>query len=66
MLTTRRKFIKNSGAVMGYSEVEMCSPLGYTGTGFEKLNDMSGTEMKEIMTDAGLFARGGKAGPERQ
>ena len=104
MLTTRRKFIKNSGAAMasaavlsqiplgmlagcssvdkfsfgfqtwtirekltsdfvptlemmsamGYSEVEMCSPLGYTGTGFEKLNDMSGTEMKNIIGDAGL------------
>lgn len=104
MLTTRRKFIKNSGAAMasaavlsqiplgmlsgcssadrlsfgfqtwtirekltsdfaptlkmmaemGYSEVEMCSPLGYTETGFEKLNDMSGTEMKKIIGDAGL------------
>ncbi len=41
-------------AEMGYSEVEMCSPLGYTGAGFEKLNDMSGTEMKKIIVDAGL------------
>jgi len=41
-------------AALGYSEVEMCSPLGYNGTGFEKLHDMSGSEMKKIMTDAGL------------
>lgn len=38
-------------AAMGYSEVEMCSPLGY---GFKSLNEMSGTEMKKIIEDAGL------------
>lgn len=38
-------------AAMGYSEVEMCSPLGY---GFKSLNEMSGTEMKVIIEDAGL------------
>ena len=39
-------------AAMGYSEVEMCSPLGY---GFKTLNEMSGTEMKQIIEDAGLI-----------
>jgi len=38
-------------AAMGYSEMEMCSPLGY---GFKTLNEMSGTEMKKIIEDAGL------------
>ncbi len=38
-------------ADMGYTQVEMCSPLGY---GFKSLNEMSGTEMKEIIEDAGL------------
>ncbi len=39
-------------AAMGYSEVEMCSPLGY---GFKTLNELSGTEMKKIIEDAGLI-----------
>ena len=38
-------------ADMGYTQVEMCSPLGY---GFKSLNEMSGTEMKGIIEDAGL------------
>jgi sugar phosphate isomerase/epimerase len=38
-------------ASMGYKEVEMCSPLGY---GFKSLNEMSGTEMKKVIEDAGL------------
>jgi sugar phosphate isomerase/epimerase len=41
-------------AAMGYSEVEMCSPLGYSIAGFKPLNEMSGTEMKNIIEDAGL------------
>lgn len=41
-------------AEMGYSEVEMCSPLGYSGAGFEALNKMSGTEMRQIVEDNGL------------
>ena len=41
-------------ASMGYKEVEMCSPLGYSGAGFEPLNHMSGIEMKKIVEDAGL------------
>lgn len=42
-------------AGMGYREVEFCSPLGYTGTPFEKFNHMSGTELKKIIEDAGLI-----------
>jgi len=41
-------------AAMGYSEVEMCSPLGYSVAGFKSLNEMSGTEMRKIVEDAGL------------
>jgi len=41
-------------AGMGYREVEFCSPLGYTGTPFEKFNSMSGTELRKIIEDAGL------------
>ena len=41
-------------AAMGYSEVEMCSPLGYAMAGFKPLGEMSGTEMKKIIEDAGL------------
>ncbi len=41
-------------AAMGYSEVEMCSPLGYSMAGFKSLNEMSGTEMRKIVEDAGL------------
>lgn len=39
---------------MGYSEVEMCSPLGYSGSGFEPLNRMSGAEMRQVVEDNGL------------
>lgn len=41
-------------AGMGYSEVEMCSPLGYTGTPFEKFNNLSGTELRKMIEDTGL------------
>ena len=41
-------------AAMGYTQVEMCSPLGYTSSGFGPLNSMTGTEMKKIMYDSGL------------
>jgi len=41
-------------AKLGYSQVEMCSPLGYSNAGFEPLNHMNGTEMKKIVEDAGL------------
>jgi sugar phosphate isomerase/epimerase len=41
-------------ADLGYKQVEMCSPLGYTSSGFGPLNEMSGTEMKKIIDDSGL------------
>jgi sugar phosphate isomerase/epimerase len=41
-------------AVMGYTQVEMCSPLGYTSSGFGPLNTMTGAEMKKIIDDSGL------------
>src|SRR5680860_260951 len=41
-------------AGLGYKEVEMCSPLGYSDAGFEPLNKMSGAEMKKIVEDSGL------------
>lgn len=41
-------------AGLGYKQVEMCSPLGYTSSGFGPLNNMSGTEMKKIIDDSGL------------
>ncbi len=39
---------------LGYKQVEMCSPLGYTSSGFGPLNKMSGAEMKKIIDDTGL------------
>jgi sugar phosphate isomerase/epimerase len=44
-------------AGLGYKELEMCSPLGYAGTGFEVFKDMSGTEMRKIIEQAGLVCR---------
>ncbi len=41
-------------ASMGYTEVEMCSPLGYSDAGFEPLNRMKTSEMKRIIGDSGL------------
>jgi sugar phosphate isomerase/epimerase len=41
-------------ADLGYKEVEMCSPLGYSIAGFKPLNEMSGAEMRKIIEDAGL------------
>ncbi|HEX2394428.1 MAG TPA: TIM barrel protein [Bacteroidales bacterium] len=41
-------------ADMGYKSVEMCSPPGYKGLGFDSLLDMKGAEMKKIINDAGL------------
>jgi len=39
---------------LGYKEMEMCSPLGYSNAGFEPLNHMSGAEMRKIVEDSGL------------
>lgn len=44
-------------AGLGYKEVEMCSPLGYSNSGFGPLNKMSGVEMSRIIEDAGLICR---------
>ncbi len=44
----------NKMAAMGYTEVEMCSPLGYSGAGFEPLNQMKNSEMREIIDQSGL------------
>lgn len=41
-------------ADMGYTQVEMCSPLGYEGTGLEVFQAMSGREMRRVIEDAGL------------
>jgi sugar phosphate isomerase/epimerase len=41
-------------ADMGYNEVEFCSPVGYTGTPFEKFKDLSGAELRKIIADTGL------------
>lgn len=41
-------------AGMGYTEVEMCSPLGYSNAGFEPLNHMTGSEMRKIIEGEGL------------
>ena len=58
--TIRKKLIEDfpgtlkTMADMGYKEVEMCSPLGYSMAGFKPLNDMSGSEMRKIIEDNGL------------
>ncbi|NQV33852.1 MAG: sugar phosphate isomerase/epimerase [Phycisphaeraceae bacterium] len=41
-------------AGLGYQEIEMCSPLGYSNSGFEPLNKYSGTELRKIIEDQGL------------
>ena len=58
--TIRKKLIEDFAgtlkmmADLGYKEVEMCSPLGYSMSGFKPLNEMSGTEMRKIIEDIGL------------
>lgn len=42
---------------MGYSEMEMCSPIGYSDVGFEPLNKNSGKDMRTIIEDASLVHR---------
>lgn len=44
----------NEMAAMGYSEVEMCSPLGYSNAGFEPLNQLKNSEMRQIIDQSGL------------
>ena len=58
--TIRKKLIEDFPgtlkmmAGLGYKEVEMCSPLGYSMAGFKPLNEMSGSEMRKIIEDSGL------------
>ena len=58
--TIREKLVKDfpgtlsEMAGLGYSQVEMCSPLGYSGAGFAPLNGMKGSEMRKIVEDTGL------------
>lgn len=55
--TIRQKLLEDFAGTLkmmsdlGYSEIEMCSPLGY---GFKSLNEMTGTEMRSIIEDNGL------------
>ncbi len=42
-------------AGLGYQSLEMCSPPGYESSGFGPLMKMTGKEMKQIVTDAGLI-----------
>ena len=44
-------------AGLGYKEMEMCSPLGYSDAGFAPLHQMRGAEMRTIIEDAGLVCR---------
>jgi sugar phosphate isomerase/epimerase len=41
-------------ASLGYKLVEMCSPKGYTNSGFGPLADMKTADMRSIINDAGL------------
>lgn len=41
-------------ADMGYSQVEMCSPSGYSTIGFASIAKLKPAEIKSIITDAGL------------
>jgi sugar phosphate isomerase/epimerase len=42
-------------AALGYKELEMCSPLGYSDAGFAPLNKLSGKELRKIIEDSGLI-----------
>jgi len=44
-------------AKYGYKQIEMCSPLGYSDTEFAAFNNMSGSEIRKIIEDAGLLCR---------
>ncbi|MEX2235071.1 MAG: sugar phosphate isomerase/epimerase [Cyclobacteriaceae bacterium] len=45
--------LKKMGA-MGYNSIEMCSPPGYANSGFGALQNLSASQMKSIITDAGF------------
>ena len=58
--TIRKKLIEDFAntlkemSELGYSEVEMCSPLGYSESGFGPLHEIEGGEMRKIIEDSGL------------
>ena len=41
-------------AQAGFQSIELCSPVGYADSGFAGLAKYSGTEIKKIMSDAGV------------
>ena len=41
-------------AAIGYQNIEMCSPPGYKNYGFGGLANMSGAEIRRVITDAGM------------
>lgn len=42
---------------LGFSGVEMCSPIGYAGAGFGNLTPLAPAEIKQQIEDSGLFCR---------
>src|SRR5215467_630866 len=41
-------------AAAGFQSIELCSPVGYSDSGFAGLAKYSGAELRKIITDAGL------------
>jgi sugar phosphate isomerase/epimerase len=41
-------------AVAGFQTIELCSPVGYADNGFAGLGKYSGTELRRILSDAGV------------
>src|SRR5919109_2404182 len=41
-------------AAAGFQTIEMCSPVGYSDSGFGGLTRYKGSKLKRIITDAGL------------
>lgn len=61
--TIREKLVEDFAGTLkmmagnGYKEIEMCSPLGYSKSGFGPFNEMTGAELRDIIKDAGLKCR---------
>ncbi|PYT74677.1 MAG: xylose isomerase [Acidobacteria bacterium] len=41
-------------AAAGFQNIELCSPVGYADSGFAELAKYSGTELRKILSDAGV------------
>src|ERR1700758_5876361 len=41
-------------AAAGFQTIELCSPMGYSDNGFGGLAKFKGSELKQIISDAGL------------